>query len=98
MKMPIVSGQDAEIPSVKSILAGEQYSTIYKDTRQLAKVTVDMVDAIEGHQTVQVNDTTTYNNGVKVVPAYLLNPVVVDAKNWKEVLVDGGYYKEPQIH
>ena len=96
--MAIVTGQDAEVPSVKSILAHEQYSTIYKDTRQLAKVTVDMVEAMEKHTEVPVNDTKTYNNGVKVVPAYLLKPVVVDATNWKQVLIDGGYYKESQIH
>jgi putative multiple sugar transport system substrate-binding protein len=98
MKMPVVTGQDSEVPSVKSILAHEQYSSIYKDTRQLAKITVDMVDAIENHGTVPVNDSKTYNNGVKVVPAYLLNPVIVDAQNWKQVLVDSGYYKESQIH
>ena len=96
--MPIVTGQDAEIPSIKSIIAGEQHSTIYKDTRQLAKVTVDMVEAIEKHTEVPVNDTKTYDNGVKVVPAYLLKPVEVDASNWKPVLVDGGYYKESQLH
>ena len=96
--MPIVTGQDAEIPSVKSILANEQHSTIYKDTRQLAKITVDMVEAMEKGTAVPVNDTKTYNNGVKVVPAYLLKPVVVDATNWKQVLIDGGYYKESQIH
>ena len=44
--MPVVTGQDAEVPSVKSIIAGEQYSTIFKDTRELAKVAVDMVDAV----------------------------------------------------
>jgi len=96
--MPVVTGQDAEIPSVKSILAGEQHSTVYKDTRQLAKVTVEMVEAIEKGTTVPVNDTKTYNNGIKVVPAYLLKPVVVDVTNWKQVLIDGGYYKESQIH
>ncbi|HEV2675892.1 MAG TPA: multiple monosaccharide ABC transporter substrate-binding protein [Aliidongia sp.] len=96
--MPIVTGQDAEIPSIKSIIAGEQHSTIYKDTRQLAKVTVDMVEAIEKNTAVPVNDTKTYNNGIKVVPAYLLKPVEVDAGNWKQVLVDGGYYKESQLH
>ena len=35
---PIVTGQDAETPSVKVIIAGEQYSTVFKDTRELAKV------------------------------------------------------------
>ncbi len=97
MPMPIVTGQDAEVPSVKSIIAGEQYSTIFKDTRDLAKVTVDMVDAAMSGKEPTVNDTKTYDNGKKVVPSYLLKPVVVDKSNWKQVLVDGGYYKESQV-
>lgn len=96
-KMPIVTGQDAEVPSVKSILAGEQYSTIFKDTRELAKVTVSMVDAILKGTTPQINDTKTYNNGVKVVPSYLLKPVPVDVSNWESVLIGSGYYKKDQI-
>ncbi len=94
---PVVSGQDAEIPSVKSILKGEQYSTVFKDTRELAKVAANMVDAVVSGKTPEINDTKTYNNGVKVVPSYLLKPVAVDASNWKKVLVDSGYYKESQI-
>ena len=98
MPMPIVTGQDAEIPSVKSILRGEQRATVFKDTRELAKVTVAMVDAMLSGKTPTVNDTKTYNNGVKVVPSYLLKPVSVDASNWKQVLVTGsGYYTESQI-
>ena len=95
--MPVVSGQDAEIPSVKSILAGEQYSTIFKDTRELAKVTADMVDAVLSGQEVKVNDTKSYNNGVKVVPSYLLKPVIVDKGNWEQVLVGSGYYRKQEI-
>jgi putative multiple sugar transport system substrate-binding protein len=95
---PVVSGQDAEIPSIKSILRGEQASTVFKDTRELAKVTVDMVDAILSGKAPPTNDTKTYNNGVKVVPAMLLKPVAVDASNWKQVLVTGGYYKDSQLH
>jgi putative multiple sugar transport system substrate-binding protein len=97
MKMPIVSGQDAEVPSVKSILAGEQYSTIFKDTRDLARVTADMVDAALSGKEVPVNDTKTYDNGVKVVPSYLLKPVEVDKSNWEAVLVGSGYYTKDQI-
>ena len=95
--MPVVTGQDAEVPSVKSILAGEQRSTVFKDTRELAKVTVGMVDDLLAGRPPQVNDTKTYDNGKKVVPSYLLKPVSVDSTNWKQVLVDGGYYKEAQI-
>src|SRR6266516_8223476 len=97
MPMPIVSGQDAEVPSIKSMLRGEQYSTIFKDTRDLAKVTADMVDAALSGKTVAVNDTASYNNGVKVVPSYLLKPVVVDKTNWEKVLIDSGYYKRSQF-
>ena len=97
LPMPIVTGQDAEVPSVKSMVAGEQYSTIYKDTRQLAAVTADMVDEMLSNQPVKVNDTTTYNNGVKVVPAYLLQPVIVNKANYKQVLVEGGYYTAQQL-
>jgi putative multiple sugar transport system substrate-binding protein len=94
---PVVSGQDAEVPSVKSILRGEQYSTVFKDTRELAKVTAGMVDAALSGKAPEINDTKTYNNGVKVVPSYLLKPVAVDASNWNKVLVGSGYYKESQI-
>ncbi len=95
--MPVVTGQDCEVPSVKSILAGEQTQCVYKDTRELAKVTAAMVDAMLRGGTVEVNDTKTYENGVKVVPAYLLKPVSVDKSNWRAVLVDGGYYRLNQI-
>ncbi|SDE23380.1 putative multiple sugar transport system substrate-binding protein [Paracoccus isoporae] len=97
MKMPIVTGQDAEVQSVKSILAGEQYSTVFKDTRELARVTVDMVNAMLEGEEPEVNDTETYDNGVKVVPSYLLEPVGVNESNWEEILLESGYYEEGQI-
>jgi putative multiple sugar transport system substrate-binding protein len=97
MEMPIVTGQDAEVPSVKSILAGEQYSTIFKDTRSLASVTVGMVDALLEGGEPEINDTETYDNGVKVVPSYLLEPLPVTADNWEERLIDTGYYTKDQI-
>jgi putative multiple sugar transport system substrate-binding protein len=99
MPMPVVTGQDAELPSVKSILADEQYSTVFKDTRELAKVTVGMVNAIMEGKEPEVNDTKTYDNGVKVVPSYLLKPVSVDKSNAKDILVTGSaYYTEDQIN
>ena len=97
LAMPIVTGQDAEVQSVKSILAGEQYSTIFKDTRELARVTVGMVNAVMEGSEPEINDTTTYDNGVKVVPSYLLEPLPVDASNWEERLIGSGYYTEDQI-
>ena len=97
LPMPIISGQDCEVPSVKAIVRGDQYASIFKDTRDLAKVTADMVDALLSGKTVEVNDTKSYNNGAKIVPAYLLKPVIVTKENWKPVLVDSGYYKLNQI-
>ncbi len=98
MPMPIVTGQDAEIPSVKAILRGDQYSTIFKDTRKLADVAVGMVDALLQGGEPEINDTETYDNGVKVVPSYLLEPQPVTEENWEEVLIDSGYYTEDQIN
>ena len=97
LPMPVVTGQDAEVPSIKSIIRGEQRSTVFKDTRELAKVTAEMVDAVLSNKVPTINDTKTYNNGVKVVPSYLLKPVSVDASNWKTVLVGSGYYTEKQV-
>jgi putative multiple sugar transport system substrate-binding protein len=94
---PIVTGQDAEKASVKSIIAGEQYSTIYKDTRELAKTTVQMADAILKGQTPATNNNKDYNNGVKVVPSQLLESVIIYKSNYKSVLVDGGYWTESDL-
>lgn len=94
---PVVTGQDAEVPSVKSMLRKEQYSTIFKDTRELAKVTANMVDDVLAGKKPQVNDTKTYNNKIKVVPSYLLKPVPVDLSNYKKALIDSGYIKEEQL-
>ena len=97
LPMPVVTGQDADLPSVKAILRGDQASTVFKDTRELARVAANIVDAALTGKTPEINDTKTYNNGVKVVPSMLLKPVAVDATNWKKVLVDSGYYKESQL-
>lgn len=95
--MPIVTGQDAELSSIKSIIAEEQTQTIFKDTRELAKKAVDMADSVLKGEEPEINDTETYDNGVKVVPSYLLEPVSVDIHNYKETLVDTGYYTEDEL-
>nr|WP_189285734.1 multiple monosaccharide ABC transporter substrate-binding protein [Actinoplanes campanulatus] len=94
---PIVTGQDAELASVKSIIAGEQYSTIYKDTRKLAETTGKMADDILKGKTPETNNNTDYNNGVKVVPSMLLESVIVTKDNYQKELVDSGYYKADQL-
>ncbi|WIX99455.1 sugar ABC transporter substrate-binding protein [Amycolatopsis mongoliensis] len=94
---PIVTGQDAEVASVKSIIAGEQYSTVFKDTRILADTTVKMADAVLKGGKPEVNNTKDYDNGKKVVPSYLLQPVTVDKANYQKELVDSGYYTAGQL-
>jgi len=94
---PVITGQDAETASIKSIIAGEQTSTIFKDTRMLSAQAVKTIDAAIKGQKAEVNDEKTYNNGVKVVPAYLCTPVSVDIKNYKEVLIDSGYLKQADL-
>ena len=97
MPMPIITGQDAEVANIKAMLKGEQYSTVFKDTRALAGVTVGMVDAILNGGEPEINDTKTYDNGDKIVPSYLLKPVAVTKDNWKEILIDSGYYSADQF-
>ncbi|MGW1716128.1 multiple monosaccharide ABC transporter substrate-binding protein [Streptomyces sp. NPDC002156] len=96
--LPVVTGQDAEVASVKSIIADEQSMTVYKDTRELAKVAANMVDAALNRKTPETNDTKTYDNGSKVVPAYLLTPVSVDKSNYQKVVVDSGYIKASDLN
>ncbi|WP_055489869.1 multiple monosaccharide ABC transporter substrate-binding protein [Streptomyces sp. TP-A0356] len=95
--LPVITGQDAELASVKSIIAGQQTQTVYKDLRKLAEVAATMIDDVLNKKTPQVNDTKTYDNGTKVVPAYLLQPVSVDKSNYEDVLVKGGYYTDAQL-
>jgi putative multiple sugar transport system substrate-binding protein len=83
--VPVITGQDSEVESVKSIMAGVQYSTIYKDTRELVKQTIDSIVALQNCKEIPINDTKQYNNGVKVVPAFLLDPKIVTKANAAEV-------------
>ncbi len=97
LPMPAISGQDAEIPSLKAMMAGEQTSTIFKDTRELARVTVALVDDVLAGREPTINDTETYENGVKIVPSFLLEPMPVTVDNIKEAVIDSGYYTEDQL-
>jgi putative multiple sugar transport system substrate-binding protein len=71
--------------------------SIFKDTRTLAAKVVEMVNAIMKGEEVPVNDTETYDNGTGIIPTYLCEPVFADATNYKELLIDSGYYKEDQL-
>ncbi|WBB67756.1 multiple monosaccharide ABC transporter substrate-binding protein [Micromonospora sp. WMMD812] len=96
-KMPVVTGQDAEIASVKLINDGVQSSTIFKDTRLLAEQAVIAAEAFLQEKEAQANDTKTYNNGVKVVPSYLLPVQTVYKDDIKSVLVDSGYWTADEV-
>ena len=96
--LPVVTGQDAEVASVKSMIAGEQYSTIFKDTRTLAEVAAGMVDAVLAGEEPEINDTETYNNGVKIVPSFLCAPLTVTIDNYEELLIDSGYINPDDLN
>ena len=94
---PVITGQDCDIVAVKNMIKGTQSMSVFKDTRTLAAQVVKMVEAIASGKEVPVNDTSTYNNNVKVVPSFLCEPVFGDINNYKKLLVDTGYYKESEL-
>ena len=96
-KWPIITGQDCDITNTKNMIAGKQAMSVFKDTRTLAAQVVKMVGQILNGEEVEVNDTETYNNNKKVVPSFLCDPVFASADNYKELLIDSGYYTEDQL-
>jgi putative multiple sugar transport system substrate-binding protein len=94
---PIITGQDCDKPNVLAMINGQQSMSIFKDTRTLAVKVVEMVDAVLQGKEAAVNDTKTYNNGSKVVPSFLCDPVYADKNNYKQILIDSGYYKESDL-
>ena len=89
---PIITGQDCDKPNTRNIIDGWQAMSVFKDTRTLAAKVVEMVNAYLLGDEVPVNDTETYNNGVKNVPSFLCDPVFADVNNYAELLIDSGYY------
>ncbi len=96
-KYPIITGQDCDIENTKNMIAGKQSMSVFKDTRTLASQVVKMIGQILSGAEVDVNDTETYNNNVITVPSFLCEPVFADANNYKELLIDSGYYTEDQL-
>ncbi|HIX57439.1 MAG TPA: sugar-binding protein [Candidatus Anaerobiospirillum pullistercoris] len=95
--MPVITGQDCDKPAVKNIVRGYQSMSVFKDTRTLAQQVVKMVNAIVNGEKVEVNDTTTYDNGTGIIPSYLCEPVAATKDNYKSLLIDSGYYKADEI-
>lgn len=96
-KWPVITGQDCDIANVKNMIAGKQSMSIFKDTRDLAAQVVKMVDAIMKGGEAPVNDTKSYDNGTGIIPSYLCEPVFAYIDNYKELLIDSGYYKESDL-
>ena len=94
---PVVTGQDCDIANMPNIIEGKQAMSVFKDTRTLAAKVVEMVQAIVEGKEPPINDTETYNNNVKVVPSFLCEPVAGTIDNYKELLVDSGYYTAEQL-
>ncbi len=100
-KLPVVTGQDGEIASVKYIRDGKQAMTVFKDTRSLASAAIELADAILKGKEPSIKgarlDTSSYNTGKKVVKSYLLEPVMVTKDNYVEVFLASGYYKAEDL-
>jgi len=94
---PMITGQDGDKANVKAILAGEQSMTVWKDTRKLGERVFTMIQQISKGEKVEVNDEKSYNNGVKVVPSYLLEPEVVVKDTVQSKLIDSGFLKASDV-
>ena len=94
---PIITGQDCDVSNVKNMIAGKQSMSVFKDTRTLAAQVVKMVGQILSGETVDVNDTETYNNNMIVVPSFLCDPVFASVDNYEALLVESGYYTADQL-
>ncbi|MCR5844581.1 MAG: sugar-binding protein, partial [Oscillospiraceae bacterium] len=95
---PVITGQDCDIAIMKNLIEGKQAMSVFKDTRTLAAKVVEMVDALMKGTEPPVNDTKTYDNGTGVIPSYLCEPVACTVDNYKELLIDSGYYTMDQIN
>lgn len=92
---PIITGQDAEKANVKAIVEGKQSMTVYKDTRELAKATADLIKQLVDGKEPEAKDS--FNNEKKDVPSRLLTPVSVDKDLVQKELVDSGYIDASEV-
>jgi len=86
----VVTGQDAEEPSIQYIIDGKQSMTVLKDVRTLVSDAIAAAVAFLEGKTPE--ETTTYNNGKIDVPAKPSVVVSVDKDNVKEAVIDSGYW------
>ena len=94
---PVITGQDCDIAIMKNLIEGKQGMSVFKDTRTLAAKVVEMVDAIMQGKEPPINDKETYDNGTGIIPSFLCEPVACTVANYKELLIDSGYYTFEQL-
>lgn len=94
---PIITGQDCDVANMANLIEGKQSMSVFKDTRTLATKVVEMVDAIMQGGEAPINDSETYDNGTGIIPSYLCEPVAVTIDNYKEMLIDSGYYTAEEL-
>jgi len=91
----LVSGQDADLASLKLIVEGKQTMTIYKAIQPLAYGAVDAAVKLARGESLATSETI--DNGFKKVPAILLDPVAVDRANLLSTIVKDGYHTLAEI-
>lgn len=97
LPLPVTTGQDCDIASIKSIIAGEQTSTVFKDISKLAKNAANVVDSLVKGEKPDTTNAIIFNNGVKDVETIVVQPIPLDVTNYKELLLDSGFYTEDQL-
>ncbi|MDD3410580.1 MAG: ABC transporter substrate-binding protein, partial [Eubacteriales bacterium] len=93
--IPGITGQDCDTPNTKNMIKGLQAMSVFKDTRALADQTVRLVSDLLAGNVPQTN--AVYDNQVFEVPSYNCTPVFADAANYRELLIDSGYYTEADL-
>jgi putative multiple sugar transport system substrate-binding protein len=94
---PFLTGQDCDVASMKNMLKGLQSMSVFKDTRLLADQTVKMVDSVLKGEQPEINNDKDYDNNTGIIPSYLCDPIACTLDNYKELLIDSGYYQEDEL-
>ena len=97
MPLPITPGQDCTISAVKSILAGEQSMTVFKDIKQLAYNGAYFIDCLVQGQTPEIENPVVYNNGSVDVKASAVEPLALTADKVQELVIDSDYYTKADL-
>jgi len=93
--VPIVTGQDCELPSLISIWNNEQYSSIFLDLDVLAGRAVEVTVATLNETPITM--TRAYNNNVVDVSAFLADAFELTKDNIKEYFFDRGTLTEADL-